>query len=67
MSHEPLTPTVTIHLQPIAYQETDPTQRAAWDSFWGELIRSVLTESHRFQQSTEGSSIGQRRVNDQEA
>jgi hypothetical protein len=44
LEREPPPLTVTIDLQPVAYKELDPVQRAAWDSFWGELIRSVSLE-----------------------
>jgi hypothetical protein len=39
--------TVTINLQPVAYKDLDPAQRAAWDSFWREIIRSVSAQSCR--------------------
>jgi hypothetical protein len=55
--------TVTLNLQPVAYKDLDPMQRAAWDSFWGELIRSVSTRLCRPQVETEGDTRNQRCVN----
>jgi hypothetical protein len=39
--------TVTLNLQPMAFKDIDPAQRAAWVSFWSELIQRVLQERSR--------------------
>ena len=64
MSHESLTPSVTIRLQSIAYEEMDPAQRAAWDDFWGELIRSVSHELCHPQLGPTSDTRDQHRAND---
>jgi hypothetical protein len=49
------TPIVAVRLRPVAYEDLDPVQRAAWDSFWSELVRSVANESYRPQPKAGGS------------
>jgi hypothetical protein len=61
---EPPPLTVTIDLQPVAYADMEPRQRAAWDHFWGELVRNVSTAPCCLRLGAEGSSMNQRRERD---
>ena len=59
MNSKVLTPTVAVCLRPVAYQNIDPVQRAAWDSFWLELFCSVREASYRPGHEAEGGRESQ--------